>query len=71
MDWPDYWDQFQTSIHTSDGLSGIDHFIYLRKYLCGSAAASVSGLTLILQNYNAAFSILQKSFGNPQMLILV
>ena len=34
MDWPDYWDQFQTSIHTSDGLSGIDRFIYLRKYLC-------------------------------------
>ena len=71
MDWPDYWDQFQTSIHTSDGLSGIDHFIYLRKYLCGSASASVSGLTLSLQNYKEAFSILQKSFGNPQMLISV
>ena len=46
VDWPGFWDQFQTSIHSSSGLSDIDRFNYLKKYLCGSAAACVSGLTL-------------------------
>ena len=46
MDWPGFWDQFQISIHSSSVLSDIDGFNYLKKYLCGSAAACVSGLTL-------------------------
>ena len=51
------------------GLSiDIDRFKYLKKYLCGSAAACVSGLTLNSQNYKEAISILQKRFGNPQVL---
>ena len=62
MDWPGFWDQFQTSIHSSSGLSDIDPFNYLKKYLCGSAAACVSGLTLSSQNYKVAISILQKKF---------
>ena len=46
MDWPGFWDQFQISIHSSSVLSDIDRFNYLKKYLCGSAAACVLGLTL-------------------------
>ena len=45
MDWPGFWDQFQTSIHSSSGFSDIDCFNYLKKYLCGSAPACVSDLT--------------------------
>ena len=63
MDWPGFWDQFQTSIHSSSGLNDIGPFNYLKKYLCGSAAACVSGLTLSSQNYKGAISILQKKFG--------
>ena len=66
MDWPAFWDQF----HSSSGLSDIDRFDFLKKYLCGSAAACVSGLTLSSQNYKEAISILQKKFSNPQVLIL-
>ena len=69
MDWPGFCDQFQTSIHSSSGLSETDGFHYLKKCLCGSAAARVSGLTLSSQNYKEAFSILQKRLGNPQVLI--
>ena len=69
LDWPDFWDQFQTSIHSSSGLSDTDCLNYLKKYLCISTAVSVSGLTLSSQNYKKAISILQKRFGNPQVLI--
>ena len=37
--------------------------------MCGSTAACVSGLTVSSQNYKEAISILQKRFGNPQVLI--
>ena len=67
--WPSFWDQFQTSVHSSDSLSDIDRFNYLQKYLCGPATACVSGLTLSSQNYKAAISILLKSFGKPQVLV--
>ena len=60
MDWPGFWHQFQTSIHSGSGFSDIDRFNYLKKYLCGPAAACVSGLTLSSQNYKEAISILQK-----------
>ena len=69
MDWPDFWDQFQTSIHFSSGLSDTDRLNYLKKHLCVSTAVCVSGLTLSSQNYKKAISILQKRFGNPQVLI--
>ena len=64
-DWPGFWDQLQTSIHSSDGLTDIDCFNYLKKYLHGSAAACVLGLTLNSQNYKEAIFILQKRIGNP------
>ena len=69
MDWPGFWDQFQTSVQSSDCLSDIDRFNYLKKYLSRSAAACVSCLTLSSQNYKEAISILQKRFGNPQVVI--
>ena len=71
MDWPGFWDRFQTSIHSSDRLSDIDRFNYLKTCLCESAAACVPGLTLSSQNYKKASSIIQKVFGNPQVLIAV
>ena len=69
MDWPDFWDQFQASIHFSSGLSDTDRLNYLKKYLCVSTPVCVSDLTLSSQNYKTAISILQKRFGNPQVLI--
>ena len=69
MDWPDFWDQFQTSTHFSSGLSDTDRLNYLKKHLCVSTAVCVSGLTLSSQNYKKVISILQKRFGNPQVLI--
>ena len=62
MDWPGSWDQLRTSNHSSDGLSDIDRFNHLKKYLCRSAAACVSGLTLSSQKYKEVISILQKKF---------
>ena len=47
MDWQGLLDQFQTSIHSGDGLSDIDRFNYLKKYFYGSSAACVSSLSLI------------------------
>ena len=70
MDWLGFRGQVQTPVHSSDGLSDIDCFNYLAKYLLGSAAACVSSLTLSSQIYKEAISIHQERFGNPQVLIL-
>ena len=59
IDWTGFWDQFQISIHSSDGFGDIDRLNFLKKYLCGSAAACVLGLTLSSRNYNEVISILQ------------
>ena len=56
-DWPGIQDQFKTFIHSIDGLSDIDRFSYLKKYLCGSA-------TLHSQSYKEKASL-------PDNLILL
>ena len=59
-DWPGFWDQFQTSVLSSDGLSDNDRFNYLKKYLCGSTAECVSCLALSIQSFKEAISIFSK-----------
>lgn len=67
--WTAFWDSYESAIHSSDGLSGVDKFNYLRSLLEGSAYEAVQGLTLSAVNYEEAVSILKKRFGNRQLIV--
>ena len=69
MDFQSFWDSFKAAIHENDALEKIAKFNYLKNYLKGQAANSISGLTLSSENYDEAINILNKRFGNKQLLI--
>ena len=64
-----FFDSFRAAIHENDSLKKIPKFNYLRIFLRGPALASISGLSLTSENYNQAIEILEKRYGNKQLLI--
>ena len=50
-------------------LSRLSKFTYLKKYLKGEAAESIRGLECTDANYDEAVDVLQKRFGNKQIII--
>ena len=67
--WTTFWDSFSSSIHTNPSLSSINKFNYLISLLESTAAEAIAGLTPTDANYEEAVSVLQRRFGNPQMII--
>ena len=67
--WTPFWDSFNSAIHSNSDLSKVDKFNYLRSMVSSSALEAISGLTLTGDNYDEAVEILQKRFGNKQLII--
>ena len=67
--WTPFWDSFNSAIHANPDLSKVDKFNYLRSMVSHSALEAISGLTLTGDNYDEAIEILQKRFGNKQLII--
>ena len=67
--WQGFWDQYQASIHNNSTIGDIDKFNYLKGCLKGEALAAVSGLYLSSDNYKEAVELLERRFGNEQLLI--
>ena len=64
-----FWDSFDSSIHKNTDLNGIDKFSYLQSFLCPSASESISGLTMIAENYTEAINLLHERYYNTQVQI--
>ena len=62
-------DQFNASIHLNENLSDIDSFNYLKRYFGGKALNAVSGLSLSSEDYKEAVELLNRRFGDHQVLI--
>ena len=69
MKWTSFWDSYESAVHNNRELSDVDKFNYLRSLLERSAYDAIAGLTLSAANYREAIDILQKRFGNKQMII--
>ena len=69
MKWTPFWDSFDSAIHQNARLSEIDKFNYLRPLLEGTAYEAIAGLSLSALNYSEAVRILNKRFGNKQLII--
>lgn len=67
--WDTFWDSYESAIHKNDDLTDIDKFNYLRSLLERTAHEAIAGLTLSSANYREAIDILQRRFGNKQMII--
>ena len=59
----EFWDSFESSIHSSDCLSDVDKLNYLKGLLEESAKSCILGFSLTAANYNSAVDILKERYG--------
>ena len=67
--WTPFWESFESTIHTNANLADIDKFKYLQRSLTGEAAQTITGLPLSNENYKTAVELLNKRFGNRQIIV--
>ena len=67
--WTAYWDSFKSTIHNHPELSKVDKLKYLQTSLTGDAAQTISGFQITSKNYDEAIELLEKRFGNKQIII--
>ncbi|XP_045180849.2 uncharacterized protein LOC123540118 [Mercenaria mercenaria] len=61
--WHEFWDTFNTSVHSNKNISDIQKFNYLRGKLYGEVKSTISGLEL------SVVKLLSERYGNEQELI--
>ena len=69
LEYKEFWDQFEVSVHNHPGLSAVEKFTYLKNGLGGVAKETVSGLSLTNENYPVAMQLLKDRFGDTQSVI--
>ena len=63
-----FYQQFVATVD-SQNIEGVTKFTYLKSLVGGEAERAISGLAVTSENYAHALEILQKRFGNPQLVI--
>ena len=69
MKWTSFWDSFKSAVHDNSALCEVDKFNYLRSLLERTAYDTIAGLTLSDTHYREAIELLQKRFGDKQLII--
>ena len=69
MKWTSFWDSFKSAVHENSALSEVGKFSYLRSLLERTAYDKIAGLTLSDTHYREAIELLQKRFGDKQLII--
>ena len=64
-----FGDTFQVVVRKNDSLKKITKFNYLKSCLKGKVLSAISGISLNKANYQQAVELIQKQFGNKQILI--
>ena len=67
--WQTLWDQFNSSIHSNEGICDVNKFNNLHSFVCDEAREMISGLPPTSCNYKTAVDVLQKRYGKTQLLI--
>ena len=62
-EWQEFWDSFESTIHSNDSLSKVDKFSYLRSLLLEPARSAIAGFALTSANYEAVVELLKNRFG--------
>ena len=62
----EFWDMFDSSVHSNPDLSKVDKFNYLHSCLNRDAKQCITGLSLTEKNYDVAVELLKKRFGGRE-----
>ena len=65
----EFWDVFESVIHSNKQLHDIAKFNYLKPQLKGTASEVISGSELTQENYNIAINLLKERYGKKQIMI--
>ena len=69
LKWSGFLDPFNLAVHSNPELSEAEKFNYLHSLLEGSAHDAIAGLMLSSANYKEGIQILNKWFGDKQIII--
>ena len=67
--WVEFWDAFESAIHSKKQLHDVDKFNYLKAQLKEAASEVISGLGLTQENYNITINLLKERYGKKQIII--
>ena len=67
-EWQEFWDSFQSAIHTNGALADVDKFSYLKGLITGSAKAAIAGFALTSLNYASAIELLTKRYRKDTLI---
>ena len=68
INWQQFSDTFEATVHKNESLSNIEKFTYLKGYIEGPAAQCIEGIMLSNDNYKEARDLLTERYGNPQLI---
>lgn len=68
-EWIEFYDVFQSLIHSNNEISVIQKFNYLKSALRGDAANLILGLEISTTNYEIAWHLLKERFHNNRLII--
>ena len=69
LDWKSFKETFEAAVYSSDSISNIEKFTYLKTYLDKSALQEIEGFPLTNANYASAWQLLDERYGNEQLII--
>ncbi|XP_065180039.1 uncharacterized protein LOC135810477 [Sycon ciliatum] len=69
MDWPEFWQTFESSVGLRQSLPDVSKFTYLKSVLTGVAAAAIEGIPITAANYPIAVTMLKDKFGQPELIV--
>ena len=67
--WQTFRDQFNSSIHSNEDISDVNKFNNLHSFICDEGREMISWLAPTSSNYKTAVDILQKRYGNKQVVV--
>ncbi|XP_068716647.1 uncharacterized protein [Montipora capricornis] len=71
LNWQDFWDSFNSAIHSNPSLSPVEKMNSLRAQLEGDAANVISGLSLTNVNYEQSIKMLKERCGQNEVVVNV
>jgi hypothetical protein len=67
--WLSFRDVFQSLIHNNNNLNSIEKMHYLKSSLFGDALHTIENLAISGANYDEAWSLLEKRYGNERLIV--
>ena len=68
--WHEYWEQFNTLVHSDINMHTLHKFAHLKSTLSSSALACIANLPMTAETYNEAVDILKRTFHRPLQAII-